>query len=153
MFQKFLCPPKVEHILSLSQSIDAMLLHIFIDFSTAAGHPTQWLIMIQFQCCGLLHVLLFLYKVKHRPSEVWSYIVFQSCNSLQVVLHSLHIKYTIQVIEIHCFRALTHFNGCFTNSQSNTSSVFTTIQGFRSVTCLNCSWNYLRLNALSSKRT
>ena len=48
---------------------------------------------------------------------------FQSWNTLQVVLHSLHIKYIIYVIDIHCFSAVTHFNGYFTSSQSNTFSV------------------------------
>ena len=152
MFQKFLCPPKVEHILSLSQSIDAMLLHIFIDFSTAAGHLHNDLSWSSFSVVACF-MCFFSYTRSNTDHLKCDHIVFQSCNSLQVVLHSLHIKYTIQVIDIHCFSALTHFNGCFTNSQSNTSSVFTTIQGFRSVTCLNCSWNYLRLNALSSKRT
>ena len=148
MFQKILCPPKVDRTLSLSPSLDSVMLHTFIDFSTTTGHHTQWFIMIQFQYCDMFHVILSLYKIKQRPSKVWTY-------SVSVVKHTSrgssftpcqihHIPYNI-----HCFSAVTHFIGCFTNSRSNTFSVFHYL-GFQICDMLQVLLNYSRSNAFSS---
>ena len=65
----------------------------------------------------------FPYKRWNTDHLKCDHTLFQPWNPLQVALHSLHIKYIIYVIDIHCFSAVTHFNGYFTSSQSNTFSV------------------------------
>ena len=99
MFQKILFSPKVEHTLSLSPSIDSVLLHTFIDFSTTTGHYTLCFIMIQFQCCDILFVLPF--HIKDETQIIWSVI-------------------------IHCFSHENHFKWLFTHSTSNTSYMLLT---------------------------
>ena len=117
-----LCPLKVEHTLSLSPSIDLVLLTtpLIIKLPQVITHnDLSWssFSVVTSSLC------FFPYKRWNTDHLKCDHTLFQPWKPLQVALHSLHIKYIIYVIDIHCFSAVTHFNGYFTSSQSNTFSV------------------------------